>query len=311
MVKKINTAFCNKLGTEMSVNEVSEYGNYPEIQNHLFCTTTDCPAKLTFVFSTTGNHFRTHRLDDHLPTCIYAFDRENSGSTIIYSAIIQGRMSEKDKDNKLKYAFSKFFKNTDDDETPTTNDNKGKNVVKIVNPNKRKTTTVTKVILEENTNATDIPDTETLRNTYGNISIEKHSTKELNQIISSDMHKKINLTTYATGMKRLKNSYEITLEHNDRKGILVLTESFLKSTTDIQSEEYLTNLMSYLNTASDERFQVLLFSLCELRSYNENEDLIFYMHDFNSLKLTILNNKPQLLSLPIFNLLYTKGNFTI
>ncbi|MER2132380.1 MAG: hypothetical protein ABS896_08175 [Carnobacterium inhibens] len=220
-------------------------------------------------------------------------------------------MSEKDSRSRLKYAFNKFFKNDDNPDGDVTKKNPNKNkVVQTVDPKKKKRTSVTKVILDENSNTENIPDLETLRSMYGNISVEKYSAKELNQIISSDTHKKINLTTYVSSMRKLKNTYEIVLEHKNRKGVLVLTESFLKNTSDVQFEEYLDNLMSYLNTESDNRFPIVLFSLCRLRTYSEDEDLIFYLTEFDYFgNLVVLNNKPQLLTLPIFNLFYTKGNF--
>lgn len=311
MVKKINEAFCVKTGKIMSINDITRYSNYSEIQNHLYCTTTDCTAKLNFAFSKKGNYLRTFRLQNHLPTCVNAFDRESGSATIIYAGTVSGRMSEKESRNKLKYAFDKFLKNddnSDDDvikKTPTK-----RRVVQTVDPKLKKRTPVTKVLLDENSNTENTYDLETLKSIYGKISVEKYSAKELNQIINSDTNKKLNLTTYASSMRKLKNTYEIILEHKNRKGVLVLTESFLKNNSDVQFEEYLDNLMVYLNTDSDHRFPVVLFSLCRLRTFSEDEELIFYLTEFDYFGgLTVLNNKPQLLSLPLFNLSYTKGNF--
>ncbi|MCS0823927.1 hypothetical protein NX029_08085 [Cytobacillus firmus] len=76
-------------------------------KGNLYCTTTNCTAKLSFV-SRNGfsNHFRTWRESPHIETCLYYFEKTKSGEGRRTEGHVTGSVGDERIKRSLREAFA-------------------------------------------------------------------------------------------------------------------------------------------------------------------------------------------------------------
>lgn len=63
----------------IDINNINAADYNNKYKGHLYCTTTNCTAKLSYVFrDNNSDHFRTWRESPHIETCLYYFEKTRS-----------------------------------------------------------------------------------------------------------------------------------------------------------------------------------------------------------------------------------------
>ncbi|PAD25237.1 hypothetical protein CHH62_13190 [Niallia circulans] len=84
---------------------VDDYNN--KYKGHLFCTTTNCTAKLSYVTrDNNANHFRTWRESPHIESCIYFFEKTKSREGRRTEGEVTGTASDERIKRSLREAFA-------------------------------------------------------------------------------------------------------------------------------------------------------------------------------------------------------------
>ncbi|SFJ43448.1 hypothetical protein SAMN04487936_102156 [Halobacillus dabanensis] len=92
---------------EITADDIDPSSYKDTYKGQLYCTSENCNAKLVVVFRySRRNYFRTLQNEDHDEDCIHYFERSATRGGIDTQETINVRMSEKQKRNALKRAFS-------------------------------------------------------------------------------------------------------------------------------------------------------------------------------------------------------------
>jgi hypothetical protein len=103
---RITEALLKDQNRFLSINDITPGEYSDQFKGSLFCTTTHCPAQLSYVYRENNrSHFRTWRESKHLEQCIHYFEKVNERASNRRNGIIEGTVTSAQIKRSLQEAF--------------------------------------------------------------------------------------------------------------------------------------------------------------------------------------------------------------
>lgn len=259
----IKEVLCTETKQMLTIEEVAQHEKHAEIKKSLQCSTKGCEAKISFVSGTTGrsDHFRTVMHSEHSSDCYIQRQAEELRARVKYRETVEGSLDPKSTVRGIMYLFNKVNK---------------PNKPKISKPRK------TKEVSSSTKDTTGVnvtlgkpgaPSVEEIKETKGNVSFRVPS-RQLNQISEAEEKKFIRLAARINKVKTTEKGFELDLAWGNARARLIINESFLKSSKDVQIAEYLKSLATFVDTKKG-NYEVSVYTYCMFDSYKGNETIIY------------------------------------
>lgn len=283
----------------MSVEEVSKHDNHDVIKHDLICATDGCNARISFVSGSAGrrDHFRKIRFEEHSSHCRMQSVKAELKENKKISEQIAVSLDEKAIARRIRYFYNKRSGKYEKAETRRS-------------PLKRKTSRTQTVSSKKTVlGSNDDPSLDTIKKN-NRASAPQIPTRTLNQISAADEGKFIQLSATIKEVRKKKNSYELDLFDRNNSATLIVTESFIKGSRDVQIIDYLNSLITFTsnNEIRGNIYNVTIFVFCMFDKYQKDSTIIF-ANNFDQFYLSISGKRPVPVKLDTFQALLTRGSW--
>lgn len=296
----IGSAYSNEYAKVMSFDEITKDINFESIKKTLRCATNGCPSRLTYVRGDKAC-LRTFRGDNHSEGCKDVFERVKKAQRAekMQSAFVL--LTEDDFNKKHKYLLGKYLKKEENPKPIRTRTRK--------KPNETIDSTAESIPYTEAKLGSGETGGETLEELRGKGVVVRGPSfpaKELNQITDDDMGSKCGIVAKVVKVRKIKEkSYEIDVNQNGRKAILILPEAFFASQYT-ETENYINELGHFVENIF--HYELYILTYCEV-SRAQKSSLRLSVLDYTWLSVSVSKPPVKVLRLPQFVALYTRGNF--